>query len=245
MNNVIIVIPARYGSTRFPGKPLAELQGKPIIQWVYEACKKANCGEVIIATEDKRITSAAASFGAKAVMTSADCQSGTDRIYQATKGLGADYVINVQGDEPFVQPETIKAVVELVKNDDKTDISTACMPVTDADIINNPNHVKAVLAKDMRALYFSRSPIPYKREKTPESEKAPYYLHCGIYGYKIKALEQFVKLPVSPLENLEKLEQLRALEAGMTIKSALINKAGPAIDTPADLERAKEFAKKL
>ncbi|MBR1980934.1 3-deoxy-manno-octulosonate cytidylyltransferase [Candidatus Proelusimicrobium excrementi] len=245
MNNVIIVIPARYGSTRFPGKPLAELQGKPIIQWVYEACKKANCGEVIIATEDERITSAAASFGAKAVMTSADCQSGTDRIYQATKGLGADYVINVQGDEPFVQPETIKAVVELVKNDDKTDISTACMPVTNADIINNPNHVKAVLAKDMRALYFSRSPIPYKREKTPESEKAPYYLHCGIYGYKIKALEQFVKLPVSPLENLEKLEQLRALEAGMTIKSALINKAGPAIDTPADLERAKEFAKNL
>lgn len=245
MNNVIIVIPARYGSTRFPGKPLAELQGKPIIQWVYEACKKANCGKVIIATEDERITSAAASFGAKAVMTSADCQSGTDRIYQATKGLGADYVINVQGDEPFVQPETIKAVVELVKNDDKTDISTACMPVTDADIINNPNHVKAVLAKDMRALYFSRSPIPYKREKTPESEKAPYYLHCGIYGYKIKALEQFVKLPVSPLENLEKLEQLRALEAGMTIKSALINKAGPAIDTPADLERAKEFAKNL
>ncbi len=245
MNNVIIVIPARYGSTRFPGKPLAELQGKPIIQWVYEACKKANCGEVIIATEDERITSAAASFGAKAVMTSADCQSGTDRIYQATKGLGADYVINVQGDEPFVQPETIKAVVELVKNDDKTDISTACMPVTDADIINNPNHVKAVLAKDMRALYFSRSPIPYKREKTPESEKAPYYLHCGIYGYKIKALEEFVKLPVSPLENLEKLEQLRALEASMTIKSALINKAGPAIDTPADLERAKEFAKNL
>lgn len=245
MNNVIIVIPARYGSTRFPGKPLAELQGKPIIQWVYEACKKADCGEVIIATEDERITSAAASFGAKAVMTSADCQSGTDRIYQATKGLGASYVINVQGDEPFVQPETIKAVVELVKNDDKTDISTACMPVTDADIINNPNHVKAVLAKDMRALYFSRSPIPYKREKTPESEKAPYYLHCGIYGYKIKALEQFVKLPVSPLENLEKLEQLRALEAGMTIKSALINKAGPAIDTPADLERAKEFAKNL
>ena len=245
MNNVIIVIPARYGSTRFPGKPLAELQGKPIIQWVYEDCKKANCGEVIIASVDERITSAAASFGAKALMTSADCQSGTDRIYQATKGLGADYVINVQGDEPFVQPETIKAVVELVKNDDKTDISTACMPVTDADIINNPNHVKAVLAKDMRALYFSRSPIPYKREKTPESEKAPYYLHCGIYGYKIKALEQFVKLPVSPLENLEKLEQLRALEAGMTIKSALINKAGPAIDTPADLERAKEFAKNL
>lgn len=245
MNKVIIVIPARYGSTRFPGKPLADLQGKPIIQWVYEACKKADCGEVIIATEDERITSAAASFGAKAVMTSADCQSGTDRIYQATKGLGADYVINVQGDEPFVQPETIKAVVELVKNDDQTDISTACMPITDKEAVNNPNHVKAVLAKDMRALYFSRSPIPYKREKTPESEKAPYYLHCGIYGYKIKALEQFVKLPVSPLENLEKLEQLRALEAGMTIKSALINKAGPAIDTPADLERAKEFAKNL
>lgn len=245
MTDTLIVIPARFGSTRFPGKPLALLQNKPIIQWVYEACKNANCGEVLIATEDERIVKAANAFGAKAVMTPDTCQSGTDRIYHAAKDTGAQYIINVQGDEPFVLAQTVKGVVELVKNDAQTDISTACMPTTDLKLIDNPNHVKAVLTKDMRALYFSRSIIPYKREKTEESAKAPYYLHCGIYGYKRAALEKFVSLPSSPLENLEKLEQLRALEAGMVIKSFLTHKTGPAIDTPEDLERAKEFARNL
>ncbi len=245
MNDTFIIIPARYGSTRFPGKPLALLQNKPIIQWVYEACKKANCGEVIIATDDDRILSAAEAFGAKAVMTPDTCQSGTDRIYYAAKNLKADYIINVQGDEPFVLTETIKGVADLLKNDTQTDISTACIPTTDFKIIDNPNHVKAVLTKDMRALYFSRSIVPYKRETTPQTQKAPYYLHCGIYGYKRAALEKFVSLPQSPLEILEKLEQLRALEAGMVIKSVLTKKTGPAIDTPQDLQRAKEFAAKL
>lgn len=245
MNDTLIIIPARYGSTRFPGKPLALLQNKPIIQWVYEACKNANCGQVLIATEDQRIISAANSFGAKAVMTPDTCQSGTDRIYYAAKDLKAEYIVNVQGDEPFVLPQTVKSVVELLKKDSQTDISTACMATTDVKSIDDPNHVKAVLAKDMRALYFSRSLIPYKREKTPQTQKEPYYLHCGIYGYKRAALEKFVNLPPSPLENLEKLEQLRALEAGMIIKSVLTPKAGPAIDTPQDLQRAKEFAAKL
>ncbi len=244
MSDTIIVIPARYGSTRFPGKPLANLQGKPIIQWVYEACKKAECGEVIIATDDIRIAQAAQSFGAKAVMTDESCQSGTDRIYQAAQNIAADYIINVQGDEPFVLPKTIKAVAELLKNDSDTDISTACIPTTDFTEVDNPNHVKAVLTKEMKALYFSRSIVPYKRDKSEEAQKAPYYIHCGIYGYKRAALEKFVKLPSSPLENLEKLEQLRALEASMTIKAVLTQKSGPAIDTPADLEQAKIFAEK-
>ncbi len=243
MSDTLIIIPARYGSTRFPGKPLADLYGKPIIQWVYEACQKAECGDVIIATDDERIAKAAQNFGAKAVMTPSDCPSGTDRIYQAAKGLKADYIINVQGDEPFVLPKTVRAVAELLKTDRHTDISTACIPTVDWDQVDNPNHVKAVLAEDGRALYFSRSVVPYKREKTPQSEKAPYHIHCGIYGYKRAALERFVQLPPSPLERLEKLEQLRALEAGMTIKAVLTVKTGPAIDTPEDLERAKEFVK--
>lgn len=245
MNDTLIVIPSRYGSTRFPGKPLADLQGKPIIQWVYEACKKADCGEVIIATDDERIAAAASSFGAKAVMTDESCQSGTDRIHQAAQNLEADYIINVQGDEPFVLPQTIKEVAELLKNDKSADITTACIPTTDFEEVDNPNHVKAVLAKDMRALYFSRSIVPFKRDKSEESAKAPYYIHCGIYGYKKAALERFVKLPSSPLENLEKLEQLRALEDSMTIKAVLTKKSGPAIDTPADLEQAKKFAENL
>ena len=243
MSDTLIIIPARYGSTRFPGKPLADLYGKPIIQWVYEACQKAECGDVIIATDDERIAKAAQNFGAKAVMTPSDCPSGTDRIYQAAKGLKADYIINVQGDEPFVLPKTVRAVAELLKTDRHTDISTACIPTVDWDQVDNPNHVKAVLAEDGRALYFSRSVVPYKREKTPQSEKEPYHIHCGIYGYKRAALERFVQLPPSPLERLEKLEQLRALEAGMTIKAVLTVKTGPAIDTPEDLERAKEFVK--
>lgn len=244
MSDTLIVIPARYGSTRFPGKPLADLCGKPIIQWVYEACKKAGCGDVIIATDDKRIAEAAETFGGKAIMTPSSCPSGTDRIYQAAKGLKADYIINVQGDEPFVCPKTIKEVAAALKEDARTDISTACIPSRDWEEINNPNHVKAVLAGNGKALYFSRSVVPYKREPlTKNEEDAPYYIHCGIYGYKRAALERFVQLPPSPIELLEKLEQLRALEAGMTIKSVLTAKTGPAIDTPADLERAKEFAK--
>lgn len=243
MKDTLIVIPARYGSTRLPAKVLEQIEGKPIIEWVYNACKGAKAGEVVIATESQIIVDAAKKFGANAVLTSEACQSGTDRVFEAAQKTEAKYIVNVQGDEPFVEASTIKGVIEKLKADEEADIVTACVPTLDTKSITNPNHVKAVLNQEGRALYFSRSVIPYKREATEESLMAPYYQHCGIYGFKREALAKFVKLPKSMLENLEKLEQLRALEAGMIIKSILIKKSGPAIDTAEDLYHAKEFAK--
>lgn len=243
MKDTLIVIPARYGSTRLPAKVLEKIEDKTILEWVYKACVKADCGDVLIATESPKIVTAAKKFGAKAVLTSEACQSGTDRVFEAVGKTKVKFVVNVQGDEPFIQPSTVKNVVEKLKADAQADIVTACVPTLDTKLITNPNHVKAVMNEEGRALYFSRSVIPYKREDTPEVLKKPYYQHCGIYGFKREALDKFVKLPKSTLENLEKLEQLRALEAGMVIKCILIEKAGPSIDTVEDLYRAKEFAK--
>ena len=247
MKDTLIVIPARYSSTRLPAKVLAEIEGKTIIEWVYTACKNAKVGDVLIATESEKIVEAAKKFNAKAVLTSPKCQSGTDRVFEAYKNTKKSYkyVVNVQGDEPFVQASTIKNVVALLKKDRQADISTACYPSLDEKTILEPSHVKAVLTGKKQALYFSRSVIPFKREITKETAKVPFYIHCGIYGYKEAALKKFVKLPKSTLENLEKLEQLRALENGLIIKSILIEKAGPAIDTPADLIKARAYAKKI
>lgn len=247
MKDTLIVIPARYSSTRLPAKVLAEIDGKPIIQWVYTACKNAKVGDVLIATENEKIVEAAKKFKATAVLTSSKCQSGTDRVFEAYKKTKHNYkyIVNVQGDEPFVQASTIKNVVNLLKKDKQADISTACYPSLDEKTVLEPSHVKAVLTNKKQALYFSRSVVPFKREITKETAKVPFYIHCGIYGYKEAALKRFVKLPKSTLENLEKLEQLRALENGLIIKSILIEKAGPAIDTPADLIKARAYAKKI
>ena len=244
MSNVLIAIPARYGSSRLPGKMLKILAGKPVIQHVYEACVKANVGEVIIATENQIVVDAVAKFGAKAMMTSDACQSGTDRIYEAAQNRPEQIIINVQGDEPFVQPSTIQKIVELLQNDPSCDIASAVAPTLDENKINDPNCVKAVLTKDGRALYFSRSRVPFKREITEENKNIPYWQHCGIYGYRREALQRFVSLPASNLEQLEKLEQLRALEDGMVLKCVVIDSAGPAIDTAADLAAAEEYSLK-
>ena len=245
MSDVLIVIPARYGSSRLPGKMLKTINGKPVIEYVYQACKQANVGEVIIATENQIVVDAVAKFGAKGVLTSDQCQSGTDRIFEVAKNRPEQFIINVQGDEPFILPSTVAAIAELLKKDPSCDISTAIAPTLDDAKIDNPNCVKAVLAKDGRALYFSRSRVPFKREITLENKNVPYWQHCGIYGYRRAALERFVALPASPLEQLEKLEQLRALEDGMTIKCVEIEAAGPAIDTADDLRRAEEYFKIL
>ncbi|WP_424244702.1 3-deoxy-manno-octulosonate cytidylyltransferase (CMP-KDO synthetase) [Elusimicrobium posterum] len=245
MKDTIIAIPARYGSTRLKAKVLKEIAGKSIIEHVWRAALKADCGEVIIATESPVIVEHCASFGAKAVLTSEDCQSGTDRIYEAVKDRSESFIINLQGDEPFVDPETIKGVAKLLTQDAETDIATACYPTLDEEKINNPNAVKAVLSKGNRALYFSRCPVPYKRDLTPEVASVPYHIHCGIYGYKKAALKRFVQLPQSNLEQLEKLEQLRALEDGMVIKSIIIPSTGPAIDTAEDLAAAEEYFKNI
>lgn len=243
MKDVLIVIPARYGSTRLPGKALKLLAGKPVVQHVWEACVKANVGEVLIATENQIVVDAVAQFGAKGVLTSDACQSGTDRVYEAAKNRPEQIVINVQGDEPFIAPTTVQKNARLLQAQPECDIASAVAPTLDENKINDPNCVKAVLNREGKALYFSRSRVPYKRELTEENKKVPYWQHCGIYGYQRKALERFVSLPPSPLEQLEKLEQLRALEDGMTLKCVVIDSAGPAIDTAHDLQAAEEYFK--
>jgi 3-deoxy-manno-octulosonate cytidylyltransferase (CMP-KDO synthetase) len=239
--DTLFVIPVRYNSTRFPAKVLAPINGKPVMQWVYEACAATNLGEVLLATEDDRVVEAAAKFGAKAVLTSDKCASGTDRVHEASRGRNEKFIVNVQGDEPFISSKTLSAVVKLLKGSERTDIASACFEITSPDDITNPNSVKALLAKGGRALYFSRSAIPYHHPLSELKDTAPYYKHCGIYGYTRAALEKFVSLPPSTLEKLERLEQLRALEAGMVIRCAVCEESGPAIDVPEDLVRAGEY----
>ncbi len=243
MSEVLIVIPARYGSTRLPGKALKLLAGKPVVQHVWEACVKAQVGEVLIATENQIVVDAVAQFGAKGVLTSDACQSGTDRVYEAAKNRPEQIVINVQGDEPFIAPATVQKIAQLLQKEPSCDIASAVAPTLDENKINDPNCVKAVLNKEGKALYFSRSRVPFKRELTEENKNIPYWQHCGIYGYQRKALERFVSLPPSPLEQLERLEQLRALEDGMTLKCVVIDSAGPAIDTAQDLQNAETYYK--
>lgn len=242
--DTLLVIPARYASTRFPAKVLAPLSGKPVLQWVYEACLRADVGAVLIATEHKAVVEAAAKFGAKAILTSESCASGTDRIYQASHGRREKYIVNVQSDEPFLEPSTLKAVLKKLSADKNADIATAGARITDSKEILDPNCVKIAMNKQGRALYFSRSPIPYHHELSPDCKTAPWYKHCGLYAYKRAALDKFVKLPPSPLERLERLEQLRALEAGMAISCVEVPRLGPAIDVPSDIRKALAYLKK-
>ena len=245
MSDTVLAIPARFGSSRFPGKVTALLAGKPVIQHVYEACAKANLGRIVVATESPRVITTCRQFGANVMMTPESCQSGTDRIFKATENCDEQFIINVQGDEPFINPQTIVKIAHLLHSDPTCDIATAVMATTDDAKIDNPNCVKAVLGADMKALYFSRSRVPFKRDPSVENKNFVYWHHCGIYGYRKSALEKFVSLPQSPLEKIEKLEQLRALENGMTIKCVQIDPAGPAIDTPDDLKLAETYYKKL
>lgn len=244
-DKIIIAIPARYGSQRFPGKVLARLAGKPVIQWAWEAAVKADMAErIVVATEDQRVLDFLRSIGAKAVMTSPQCQSGTDRVWEACKDMDADYIINFQGDEPFMTAETLKKAFNKLKASPDCHIGTACVRLSGEDI-DNPNCVKIAMDSDGHALYFSRCPIPYHHPLSPIAEKYPYYLHLGFYIYRREALKKFVSLPQSPLEKLERLEQLRALENGMRICVAEVDPLGPSIDTPEDLKAAEEYINKL
>lgn len=243
MDKSLIVIPARYGSQRYPGKVLARLSGKPVIQWCWEAAVKARLGEVVIATEDERVLNFARSIGARAVLTSPRCQSGTDRVYEASRGSKADFIINIQGDEPFMQASVIKKALAKLKASPGCRIGTACVRIEDKADVANPNCVKVAMNKEGRALYFSRSPIPFHHPLS-ELKACPWHKHCGFYIYRRGAIEDFVKLRPSPLERLERLEQLRALEAGMGIAVAQVPALGPAIDVPADLRAAERFLKR-
>ena len=241
--NFIAIIPARYASTRFPGKPLAILGGKTVIERVYEQVQQV-LEAVYVATDDERIYDAEKAFGGQAVMTSANHKSGTDRIAEAVKIIGGDYdvVVNVQGDEPFIQPEQIETLCHCF-DDPSTQIATLGKRFTDMAGVENPNSPKIVVDNRGFAMYFSRSVIPYIRGAEQETwlEHYPYLKHLGIYAYRTKVLEEVTHLPQSSLEVAESLEQLRWLQNGYRIKVAETEFETVGIDTPEDLQKAEEF----
>lgn len=242
MKKTLIVIPARYASTRFPGKPLALLGGRPIVQWVWERVQ--GLGEAMIATDDERIADAAkAGFDAQVMMTSADCQSGTDRCGEVLRRCGGGYevVVNVQGDEPFVEASQIQTLVKAF-DDPAVQIATLRTRIRTTEELLSPNNVKVVCADNGNALYFSRQPLPYRRGTAEEGwlAEGEYYKHVGIYAYRAEVLERLCQLPVGTLEASEKLEQLRWLAAGYTIRVLDTDHANIGIDTPQDLAEAEQ-----
>ena len=237
MTETAIIIPARYGSSRLEGKPLIKVEEKPVIQWVYEKAAKAKLADmIIVATDDKRIYDAVVAFGGVAEMTSVNHKCGSDRIREVVdRHPEISYIVNLQGDEPLIEPSAIDEVARNVKDDANADISTLVRVLKDEDEINNPNLVKCVRDKNGFALYFSRSKIPY--ERNPISGE--FYGHLGIYGYKREALIKMTSLEQTPLEKTESLEQLRALENGMKIKTSVVDFVPVGIDTAQDLEKFK------
>ena len=240
-SHILAVIPARYASTRFPGKPLVDIGGKPMIQHVWERVGKVSAiDKVIIATDDSRIQEAANLFGAESFMTSPDHPSGTDRIWEVAAQLpDYNWILNVQGDEPLIDPTHLDAAISTIQCHPQADIITLVTPLTDVESWQDPNIVKAVIAENGQALYFSRAAIPYHRDEP--GLPAHVFRHIGLYLYRRSSLEQFTQLPPSTLELTEKLEQLRALEAGMTIATTLVNKAPIGVDTPQDLVRLADY----
>jgi 3-deoxy-manno-octulosonate cytidylyltransferase (CMP-KDO synthetase) len=234
-----IIIPARYGSSRLEGKPLLEACGKPIIQWVWEKGIKCDgIDRVIVATDDERIYNACKGFGAEVEMTSTEHKSGSDRIAEvASRHPEISYIINVQGDEPLIEPDNIELVRKGVVEDDNADISTLVREIKDEDEINNPNLVKCVFDINGYAMYFSRSKIPYERNQG----KTKFYGHLGIYGYKKEALFKMTKLAQTPCEMAESLEQLRALQNGMKIRVSVVENVPVGIDTMEDFNRFKSM----
>lgn len=231
---IAVVIPARYASTRFPGKPLFPLAGKPMIQHVWERASKAKgIDRVIVATEDERIEAACESFGAECVITSEGCRSGTDRVAEVAKKRlkGYTHVINVQGDEPLVDPGTVTKLAKGMAVDESVRMITSASVFEPNDDVQNPNAVKVVMDRAGDALYFSRSPLPYVRNET---KGLRFFRHQGIYGYTMELLFQFVKWKPTLLEMAESLEQLRALENGVKIRVVEVKHISLGVDTPED-----------
>lgn len=241
--NIVGIIPARYASTRFPGKPLTLIAGKSLIQRVVEQCQKAKAlSEVIVATDDERIYSAAKKF-CRVEMTSANHPSGSDRIAEAARKTACDAVVNIQGDEPMIEPAVIDAVARALGD---CEMSTAATRIKDAAELLNPNVVKVVVNAAGRALYFSRRTIPYLRESAGRSADEqlagfPFLKHLGIYGYRRETLLRLVAFPVSPLENAEKLEQLRALDNGIGIAVVQVDYDSVGVDAPEDVGKVEKL----
>ncbi len=231
-----VVIPARYASSRFPGKPLAQILGKPMIQHVWERANASHADVVLVATDDERIAAAVQNFGGTAVMTRADHPSGTDRIAEAVEkcGIDPDIIVNVQGDEPLMPTSVIDGIIDLMRQDPECEMATVAVPGVREKMTSD--NVKVVMDNSGRALYFSRAEIPFVRTG---GVAAPIYLHWGIYAYRRDTLQKFVRLPAGILENSEKLEQLRALENGIAIKVIVSELESIGVDTPADLAKAE------
>ena len=230
----VAVIPARWASTRFEGKVLADINGKPMIEHVWRRVKEAqNIDEVLIACDDEKVKNAAENFGASVVMTSPDHPSGSDRIAEAVKDSEAEIILNVQGDEPLIDPKLIDELTLALQGDDSSVMATAIKLIDNDEDLENPNVVKAVVDKHGHALYFSRSTIPYDRD----GERCEAYKHLGIYAYRREFLLEYVKMPQSVLEKTERLEQLRVLENGFKIKTIVTDMETIGVDTPEDLEK--------
>jgi len=239
---IIAMIPARYEASRFPGKLMKDLAGKTVILRTYEAIKKANLfDEVYVVTDSAIIYNEIIANGGKAIKSKKEHESGSDRIAEAVENLDIDIVVNVQGDEPFTKKEALSKLLEVFKTDAKKEIAIASLmlKMDDSAEINNPNNVKVVTDEQNFAMYFSRSPIPYAREKST----AIYYKHIGIYAFRKEALLKFTKLPINHLEATEKLENLRFLANGLKVKMVETNQIAIGIDTPEDLEKANEIFK--
>lgn len=246
-----VVIPARYASSRLPGKMLLDIAGKPMIQRVYEQAKQSGAQQVVIATDHDEILQVAKGFGATVYLTDPDHQSGTDRLQEAASLMGLaddEIVVNVQGDEPLIPPEVIDQVAASLASDSDASVATLCEAIEDSHTFSDPNVVKVVRDLHNRALYFSRAPIPWPREAFADPEARNNYQpqdvwrHIGIYAYRVKLLHQFVRWPMAPLEDTEKLEQLRVLWQGQRIRVDVSCKEVPAgIDTAEDLQRVRNL----
>lgn len=245
-----VVIPARYGSTRLPGKPLINIAGKPMITYVCERAQLSGAEEVVVATDDERIMKTVTELGIRAIMTRPDHQSGTERINEVAKlcgWSGSDVIVNVQGDEPLIPPEIIQELAVVLDGQQQAGIATLAAKILNQEEIFNPNAVKVVLNKDGYALYFSRAPIPWDRDGFAQqskhvSEKMPYYRHIGMYAYTVDFLKRYCKWEPSVLETVESLEQLRILWHGEAVKVKVVAKTPPAgVDTAEDLVRVEEL----
>ncbi len=242
--NILGVIPARYGSTRLPGKPLADICGKPLIQHVYEQASRASLiGALIVATDDERIVEAVQAFNGNAVLTGADHPNGTSRVAEVARNMNVDLVINIQGDEPLLDPQMIDEVAGALMEDETVVSATLCAPITDEQALSDPNVVKVVRDRRGFALYFSRSPIPYFRVQA----SLPVYEHIGIYGYRKDFLMKYVELENTPLSTVESLEQLKILENGYSMKvlETKVTHRGPSVDTLEDLEAVRRIMGKI
>ncbi len=236
---IVGIVPARYASVRFPGKPLAPLAGKPMLLHVLEAARAARkVSRVAVATDDERIAAAVRGAGGEAILTSPHAASGTDRLAEAARSIPADVYVNIQGDEPMMSPRNIDRAVEALLDSENREIATLAIPMPPADA-SDPNTVKVAVARDGRALYFSRAPIPFPRSGAPAYRK-----HLGLYAYRAAALAELAALPPSPLEKTESLEQLRWLEAGYDIWVAQALSDSIGVDTPEDLARVEELLRK-